>query len=145
MSSAYKFFGRIKTESKFMYLQCEPELARHYRQLAAMNHIILVPQRIDSHISVIRSEELSPEQILPKTFDDELVEVFGNPEYIQNNDHHYWFRIISPRLEDIRLSLGFSNQPVEFVNGKFITHPFHFTFGVVKGYNKKGYNNDFIL
>lgn len=131
-STLYKFYGIVEVEPKFMYLKCDPEMARHYRKLALQENVILVPQRIDSHISIIRTEELSPSQILPKTFQGERVEVFGNPEYIQNNDHHYWFRIISPRLEEMRLALGFCNQPVEVKDGRIITHPFHYTFGRIR-------------
>lgn len=127
----YKYQGIIHVEPKFMYLKCSPSLAKYYRFLAR-DEVILIAQRIDSHISVIRTEELSPEAILPKTHHGEIVEFFGNPEYIQNNLSHYWFRIISPRLEEIRISLGFSYQPVELKNNKLIAHPFHFTIGRIK-------------
>lgn len=68
-----------------------------------------------------------------REFHGKTVEFAYNPEYIQNNALHYWFRIVSPELEIIRESLGFSNQPFEIVDGRVITHPFHLTIGRVAG------------
>ena len=130
----FKYYGIIQIEPRFMYLDCDPELARYYRKLASYAGINLIPQRINSHVSVIRTEELQPNQFLSKKYQEEVVEFFGNPEYIQNNGSHYWFRIISPRLEEIRLALGFTSQPIEILNdGRIFSHPFHWTFGRVSG------------
>ena len=128
----YFFTGTIITEPRFMYVKCDTELARYYRHLAGFEDIPLISQRIDSHISVIRTEELLPTQLLPTTYDGLVIEAFGNPSYVQNNSKHYWFRVISPQLEEIRLSLGFCNQPAEVIDGRIITHPFHLTFGRIK-------------
>lgn len=130
----YKYQGIIQVEPRFMFLLCDPEMARYYRKLAFYDGINLVAQRINSHISVIRTEELRPEQFLSEKYQGEVVEFFGNPEYIQNNRTHYWFRIISPRLEEIRLESGFTSQPFEILNdGRIHAHPFHWTFGRIVG------------
>lgn len=126
----FKSTGIIRIEPRFMFLQCEKEIAKYYRALARKSGVDLIPQRHDSHISIIRTEELAKEQILPKTYEGIEVEFCGNPEYIQFNARHVWFRIISPRLEDVRMDLGFSSQPVEILdNGRLYTHPFHLTIG----------------
>ncbi len=116
-----------------MFLSCDKEISRYYRWLAGRSNIKLISQRHDSHISVIRTEELRPSQVLPEKFNNVQIEFCSNPEYIQFNERHYWFRIISPQLEDIRTELDFSNQPVEIVEGKIITHPFHLTIGRIDG------------
>lgn len=134
----FKFFGIIKIEPRFMFLSCDSEMSKYYRKLASFSGIDLIAQRIDSHVSIIRTEELRSGQILSNKYQNEEVEFFGNPEYIQNNSSHYWFRIISPRLEEIRLELGFSCQPVEFLeNGDFVVHPFHWTFGRINERHQK--------
>jgi hypothetical protein len=117
-----------------MFLECDQNIARYYRRLAKKQGVYLVPQRHDSHISVIRTEELSSNQFLLPTHNGMEVEFCCNPEYIQFNDRHYWFRIISPELEDIRMSLGFCSQPIEvFEDGIIHTHPFHLTIGRIEG------------
>lgn len=128
----YKYWGQIKTEDNFMYVLCDPDLAKYYRKLASYESIQLISQRRDSHISVIRPEELFPGQILDKRFEDREIEFFGNPEYMNHNKTHYWFRVISPDLEAIRLDMGFTYQPVENRDGELISHPLHFTIGRIK-------------
>lgn len=125
----FKYRGIICVEPRFMYLSCDKELARYYRKLARHDGINLIAQRIDSHVSVIRTEELEQGHVLSKKYQNQEIDFFGNPEYIQNNSLHYWFRVISPELEEIRLDLGFTCQPVEMKDGKLISHPFHWTFG----------------
>jgi hypothetical protein len=126
----FKSTGRIITEQRFMFLECDKNIAEYYRYLARIVGINLILQRHDCHISVVRTEELKHKYILPTIYDFEEVEFCGNPEYMQFNDTHYWFRIISPRLEEIRMELGFCSQPVETIsNGVVYTHPFHLTIG----------------
>ncbi|MHA1676400.1 MAG: hypothetical protein ACTSU6_04405 [Candidatus Njordarchaeales archaeon] len=128
----FKSVGTIRTEERFMYLECDRSIAKYYRHLAK-KYIGLISQRHDSHISVIRTEELSEGQILSDKYSGVEVEFCGNPEYIQNNASHYWFRIISPQLEDIRMALGFCSQPIEkFDDGTIHTHPFHLTIGRIE-------------
>jgi len=128
----FKATGIIRIEPRFMFLECDREISRYYRRLARFQNIDLVSQRHDSHISVIRTEELSND--LPKNYENEIVEFCGNPEYMQYNSRHYWFRIISPRLEEIRINLGFCSQPIEILdNGRVHTHPFHLTIGRIAG------------
>jgi hypothetical protein len=130
----FKATGTINVEPKFMFLECDKEIAKYYRALAKTRGIYLVPQRHDCHISVIRTEELLPEQKLPLDYSGQKIEFCGNPEYMQFNARHYWFRIISPALEDIRISLGFCSQPVEVrEDGSIHTHPFHLTIGRIAG------------
>ena len=84
--------------------------------------------------SAAASDPTNPQKTIHKIFDDVEVEFSCNPEYIQNNEKHYWFRILSPELEDIRIFLGFSSQPVEVLNnGSLYTHPFHLTIGRIFG------------
>ncbi len=130
----FKSTGIIRSEPKFMFLECDRNMAKFYRHLAKQSGVSLISQRHDCHISIIRTEELLGEQILLKTYNDEEVEFCGNPEYIQFNDRHYWFRIISPRLEEIRMSLGFCSQPAEInPDGSINTYPFHLTIGRIEG------------
>jgi hypothetical protein len=118
-----------------MFLDCQEDLARYHRRLAKKNGIDLVPQRHDSHISIIRTEELEVDRILSLyPYNGQVVEFCGNPEYMQSNNSHYWFRIISPHLEEIRTGLGFCSQPIEvFKDGTIHTHPFHLTIGRIAG------------
>lgn len=125
----FKSTGKIIVEPKFMFVSCDVNISRYYRWLANRMEIKLISQRHDSHISVIRTEELTENQILPKHLSGKEVEFVGNPEYMQCNATHYWFRIISPELEDIRTSFGFCNQPAEILNERIVTHPFHLTIG----------------
>lgn len=125
-----KSVGTIVVEPNFMFLDCEDDIANLYRWFSLRNGIILIKQRHNSHISVIRQEEITTS--LDKKFLGRRVEFSYNPEYIQKNKSHYWFRIISPELEYIRETLGFSNQPFEIIDGKIITHPFHLTIGRIK-------------
>lgn len=83
----------------------------------------------DSHVSIIRAEESPEGYELPKKYDGLEIEFVYNPEYLNNNATHYWFRILSTELEDIRLELGFCSQPAKIVRGKLVTDPFHLTIG----------------
>lgn len=123
-----KSYGTLKCEPNFVYLECDPEIARMYRWFCRRKGIYLIRQRHDSHISVVRPEELSDFRF-DKTHDGRVFEFVYNPEYIQKNATHYWFRVLSPELEDFRTGFGFCNQPAEIVNGKIVTHPFHLTIG----------------
>jgi len=128
-----KATGKIVVEPNFMYLSVDEDIARLYRSLLRKKGIILIRQRAGCHISVIRPEEVR-QKPLSKGYHGEIVEFSYNPEYIQNNATHYWFRIVSPWLEDIRTSLDFSTQPVEVIGGELIdVHPFHLTIGRIAG------------
>lgn len=56
-----------------------------------------------------------------------------NPEYIQSHATHYWFRVLSPYLEEVRISLGFCSQPALFIEEGIETRPFHLSVGRIVG------------
>lgn len=124
-----KSTGRLVCEPDFVYLECDTEIVRLYRWFCRQKGIYLIWQRHDSHISVVRPEELPNDFRFDKTHDGREFEFVYNPEYIQKNSTHYWFRVLSPELEDFRTDFGLCNQPAEIRNGKIVTHPFHLTIG----------------
>jgi hypothetical protein len=124
-----KSTGILRCEPKFVYLECDPEIARLYRYFCRKKGVYLIRQWRDSHITVIRTEEFSAQMSIGKYFDGTEFEFVYNPEYLQSNATHYWVRILSPGLEKFRTDMSFCSQPAKIVNGKLVTDPFHLTMG----------------
>lgn len=84
-----------------------------------------------SHVSVIRGE--IPKKIRYwRKYQDRRIAFEYDPAYLNSNGKHWWFRIFSPELEEIRLELGLTPQP-KFYNHhtkRYETNPFHLTVGV---------------
>lgn len=83
-----------------------------------------------SHISVIRGER--PRDIsLWKKYEDKKISFEYDPAYINTNGKHWWIRVISSELEEIRLELGLTAQPMYFhrQSKEQRVNPFHLTLG----------------
>lgn len=83
-----------------------------------------------SHISVIRGER--PKDIsLWQKYENKKIFFEYDPQYINTNKKHWWIRITSPELEEVRLELGLTPQPM-FLHrqtGEQRVNPFHLTLG----------------
>ncbi len=85
-----------------------------------------------SHISVVRGEEPHPKDAKYwKKYENRKIWFEYDPEFLNSNGRHWWVRIISPELEDIRSELGLSRIPQIFDDrkNKFVNSPFHITIG----------------
>jgi len=83
------------------------------------------------HISVIRGERIKNKKLWD-AYQKEKVWFEYDPRYINTNGKHWWFRIISPRLKEIRIELGLTPQPMFYSHKekKKKVNPFHYTIGV---------------
>jgi hypothetical protein len=54
-----------------------------------------------------------------------------NPKYLNTNGKHWWIRAVSPQLEEIRMELGLTPQPIYFHRNSqtWRVNPFHLTIG----------------
>ena len=83
-----------------------------------------------SHVSVIRGEK--PVDVrLWKKHSGRKIWFEYNPEYLNTNGKHWWVRIKSSQLEDIRLEMGLTPQPTYYHrgSGERMVNPFHLTIG----------------
>lgn len=82
-----------------------------------------------SHVSVIRGEVPRNKSVWSK-YQNKKIMFEYDPAYLNTNGKHWWFRIFSPQLEQIRKELGLTSQPRSFnSNGKSYLNPFHITIG----------------
>lgn len=92
------------------------------------------------HISVVRGEEPKNKKYWGK-YQGERVEFSYDPRYINTNGKHWWFRIKSDRLLEIRRELGISPYPIYWSKGQKRNLHFHLTLGTnAEAPSKKEYN-----
>lgn len=82
------------------------------------------------HVSLIRGEKPIDESLWGK-YEGKIFEFAYDPQYINTNGKHWWFRVISPELEAVRLELGLTPQPtyIHRMTQEERVNPFHFTIG----------------
>lgn len=84
-----------------------------------------------AHVSVIRGEKPLKNKNLWGRYQNEKIEFTYDPRYLNTNGSHWWIRVQSERLMEIREELGLTPQP-GFVDkyGNFkVVNPFHITIG----------------
>lgn len=83
-----------------------------------------------SHVSVVRGERPTDERLWKK-YNRKKIWFEYDPEYLNTNGKHWWIRVASPQLEEIRLELGLTPQPTFWHRGAKETrvNPFHLTIG----------------
>jgi hypothetical protein len=150
--------SRTRYDEWWAILRCDIGLSKYYRSMVENSASRIVPSdlwldsaKLDTsidkhwmvsirkfktspsawgpHVSVIRGEK--PLDLTAwKKYQDERVEFTYDPRYINTNGRHWWFRVKSPRLEEIRKELGLTPQPT-FIDyhGNTRVNPFHFTIG----------------
>lgn len=95
-------------------IELDREITRYYRWwLQRERHIILQQPAWDAHISIIRGEKLTPEQMkLWKKHQGRKVEFVyehGDIQISKDKDapgHFYWIRVDCPVVDEIRQELG---------------------------------------
>lgn len=80
------------------------------------------------HISVVRGEQPKYPELWNKYKNKKILFEY-NPEYINTNGKHWWIRIYSEELEQIRTELGLTSQYMftDRSDGKFKASPMHLT------------------
>lgn len=83
-----------------------------------------------THVSVVRGEKPLNESAWKK-YNNKRFKIIYNPEFASTNGKHWWFRIKSPELEELRLELGLSRQPTYFdkLTGEKKYNYMHLTYG----------------
>jgi hypothetical protein len=142
-----------RTDSWWAILKCNKDLVNYYRQMIEKEATKVVPSYAlfgqsgvindgywkvtrrgvkiqgsawGAHVSVIRGE--SPKnKNLWGSFENERIEFTYNPEYIDTNGVHWWIRVKSERLEEIRVQLGLGSCPRSVRCGT--RAPLHITIG----------------
>lgn len=85
-----------------------------------------------SHVSVVRGEKPEASCLKHwKKYENRKIYFEYNPEYINSNGRHWWVRIKSPELEDLRLELGLKPEPKSYSPAQkiWLPAPFHLTLG----------------
>ena len=83
-----------------------------------------------THISVVRGEKPSNPDAWRK-YQGKRFKFTYDPEYINTNGRHWWFRTHCPELEEVRVELGLTPQPTyvhRYTKRTKINH-MHLTFG----------------
>jgi len=90
----------------------------------------LNPPAWGPHISIVRGEKPSNIKAWSK-YQGKRFAFEYDPQYINTNGKHWWFRVTSPELEDVRLELGLTPQPtyIHYVTKEVTVNPFHLTIG----------------
>lgn len=83
-----------------------------------------------THISVVRGEKPTNPDAWRK-YQGKRFKFSYDPQYINTNGRHWWFRTICPELEEIRVELGLTPHPtyVHRYTGKTRINYMHLTFG----------------
>lgn len=155
-----KYDPRFQTryEPWWLLLQCDNGLSSFYRKLIEMERTYTVssrdwmsvkglepspfewpihipygkvtPSAWGAHISIVRGEE-PPNKKAWKKYKNKRFKFKYDPRYINTNGKHWWFRAISPELEQIRLELGLTPEPtyIDYRTKELKVNHFHFTIG----------------
>lgn len=95
-------------------IELDREITRYYRWwLQKEKHIVLQQPAWDAHISIVRGERLSPEQMkMWKKQQGRLVDFVyehGDIQVSKDKDspgHFYWIRVECPAVDEVREELG---------------------------------------
>ena len=106
--------GMKSNTTNWCVIELDREITRYYRWwLQKERHIILQQPAWDAHISVVRGERLTPEQM--KTWKKQqgrivdFVYEHGDIQVSKDKDapgHFFWIRVDCPAVDEIRTELG---------------------------------------
>lgn len=151
--------AKTEFEKWWLLLKCDHGLVDYYRHLIERSAVYSIPSnfwaeenkiQLDTqniweikqvgfkinksawgpHISIIRGEK--PKNIdLWRKYSGKKIFFEYNPEFINTNGKHWWIRIDSKELEDIRVELGLTPQHMftDYKDGQYKVSPMHLTIG----------------
>lgn len=102
--------GQKVLEPYWLILQCDEELCRYYRHWVQVGCYTKIWRPAwGAHISVIRGEKPRNPALWAKNSAKKVS--FEYKHEILSNSKHYWIRIDSPELLDIREQYGLAREP----------------------------------